>query len=194
MNFIKKFEKYFEEGDYKKQLTNLFIILIISCIILVFISSFNENEGYNQNNDSNSLNVSNENYSSTKFDYSTTLESKLENILSQIKGAGKVKVMVTINDSIERIPAINTNKTQEKTIERDSEGGTREITRDEVSQQVVTENNNSMAIIKEVNPQINGVIVVAEGAEDINVKEKLYNAVKTVLGISGNKVEVYSSK
>ena len=36
--------------------------------------------------------------------------------------------------------------------------------------------------------------MIAEGAGDLEVKERLYEAVKTVLGIPGNKVEVYASK
>ncbi len=60
--------------------------------------------------------------------------------------------------------------------------------------QVVTNSEGGMIVLKEIKPKVKGVIVVAQGAEDIEVKEMLYEAVKTVLGISGNRVEVYSSK
>ena len=102
--------------------------------------------------------------------------------------------MVNLEDTAERIPAFNTTTINENTNENDSGGGAREVMREDLKQEVVTANGDSMMIIKEVKPNVKGVIVVAEGAEDILVKEKLYSAVKTVLGIAGNKVEVYSSK
>ena len=82
----------------------------------------------------------------------------------------------------------------ENTNEKDSGGGVREVIREDLKREIVTDNDKSLMIIKEVRPNVRGVIVVAEGAEDILIKEQLYSAVKTVLGIQGNKVEVYSSK
>lgn len=127
-------------------------------------------------------------------DYAYELEKKLEKILGQIKGAGKVNVMVTLDETTEKIPAVNKTENQEKTNEEDSQGGVREIKREDSSVQVVTKGNDgSILVLKEIKPKVKGVIVVAEGAYDIEVKEQLYEAVKTALGISGNKVEVYSS-
>lgn len=47
-------------------------------------------------------------------------------------------------------------------------------------------------MLREIKPQVRGVIVVAEGAEDIEVKMRLYDAVKTVLQVSGDRVQVYA--
>ena len=54
--------------------------------------------------------------------------------------------------------------------------------------------SDEVVVLKEVKPNIRGVIVVAEGAEDIRVLEALYEAVKTVLGVSGNRVQIFPSK
>jgi stage III sporulation protein AG len=124
----------------------------------------------------------------------TILERKLENILSQIKGAGEVNVMITLQNTTEKVPAVNTTKNQENTSEKDSQGGVRETLKEDTVYEIVTkENEDSFITLKEINPEVNGVIVVAQGADDAVVKEKLYEAVKTVLGISGSKVDVYSS-
>ena len=112
----------------------------------------------------------------------------------ELKGVGKVKVMITLEDTIEKIPAFNTNKNSETTSEIDSQGGTREIVREDMSIQTLTSSEGGLMVLKEIKPTVRGVIVIAEGAEDLEIKEMLYEAVKTVLGISGNKVEVYSSK
>lgn len=132
--------------------------------------------------------------SSSEQDYGSLLEVKLEDALSQLKGVNKVKVMITLEDTVEKIPAFNTTKNNETTNEIDSQGGTREIIRDDMTIQVVTSNEGGLVVLKEIKPTVKGVIVIADGAEDIEIKEMLYEAVKTVLGIPGNKVEVYSSK
>jgi stage III sporulation protein AG len=58
----------------------------------------------------------------------------------------------------------------------------------------VVNTSNDVVVLKEVKPSIKGVIVVAEGAEDLVVLETLYEAVKTVLGVAGNKVQIFPSK
>jgi len=133
--------------------------------------------------------------SSIKQEYGEYLEKRLASILKKLNGVGEVDVMVTFEDSKESIPASNTTKTVETTKEVDAEGGTREVNREDVNIQMVSSTDNeALVVLKEINPTVKGVIVVAEGAEDGIVLEKLYEAVKTVLGISGNKVQVYSSK
>ena len=50
---------------------------------------------------------------------------------------------------------------------------------------------NEPIVLTEVQPLVRGVIVVAEGAEDIAVKLNLQYAVKTVLGIDDDCIEVF---
>ena len=190
--FFDWIKKYLEKVNNKELMRNLFIILIIGIILIIIADIFiKEKKGVNQN-----LKLENEvkNPTNTETDYGTVLENKLEDVLSQLKGVGSVKVMITLEDTIEKIPAFNTTKNNETTNELDSQGGTREIIREDTTIQVVTGSEGSLMVLKEIKPTIKGVIVIAEGAEDLEVKERLYEAVKTVLGISGSKVEVYASK
>ncbi|MCF6464248.1 stage III sporulation protein AG [Clostridium sp. Cult1] len=190
--FFDWIKKYLEKVNNKELMRNLFIILIIGIILIIIADIFiKEKKGVNQN-----LKLENEvkNPTNTETDYGTVLENKLEDVLSQLKGVGSVKVMITLEDTIEKIPAFNTTKNNETTNELDSQGGTREIIREDTTIQVVTGSEGSLIVLKEIKPTIKGVIVIAEGAEDLEVKERLYEAVKTVLGISGSKVEVYASK
>jgi stage III sporulation protein AG len=190
--FIARIKKYLEEVNNKKFMLNLFIILIIGIILLIVANIFLE-----QKKDTEkaleSENIIN-NPMINDLDYGSLLEKKLEEILSQLKGVGKVKAMITLEDTVEKIPAFNTTKNSETTNEIDSQGGTREIVREDMTIQVVTGNEGSPIVLKEIRPTVKGVIVIAEGAEDLEIKEMLYEAVKTVLGVASNKVEVYSSK
>jgi stage III sporulation protein AG len=197
MHIKEKIKELIEKATNKQFINNLAIILIIGIMILITTSIFIDNRKVKETDDSG-IDIAEKNNKAINYfsdDYATFLEQKLERILSQIKGVGKVKVMITLEDTTEKIPAINSTTNSEKTNEKDSQGGTRETIREDSSEQVVIKGNDGSAIIiKEIKPKIKGAIVVAEGAEDAQVKEKLYQAVKTVLDLSGNKVEIYSSK
>lgn len=189
---IERIKEYLNKLDNKELIRNLFILLIIGIILIiladVFIQGNNDDisNSYSENEYKNSL--------MEEKDYALILEEKLEDILSQLKGVGSVKVMITLEDTVEKVPAFNTTTNNETTNEIDSQGGTREIVREDMTIQVVTNTEGSVIVLKEIKPTVKGVIVIAEGAEDLEVKEKLYEAVKTVLGIPGNKVEIYASK
>ena len=47
-------------------------------------------------------------------------------------------------------------------------------------------------IVREDLPQVRGVVVVAKGAGNIGVRQKLLSAACTLLGVSQDKVEVLS--
>ncbi len=121
-------------------------------------------------------------------------EERLKKVLSAIKGAGEVEVMISYKSSKEIIPAMNTVESHTQTEETDSNGGVRKITQTDTNTQPVslsTQSGTQPLITKEIEPEIQGVIVVAEGADDFRVKIELLNAVQTVLGLKANQVEVF---
>lgn len=190
---VDRIKKHLEKMNNKKFINNLIIILLISIIFLIVANIFLGSKTKNTNI-TNDGTIKEVDYN-LESDYSVYLEKKLVDILSKLNGVGKVSVMVTLENSIEKITAANTTKTTENTTENDSEGGTREVHREDSTTQVLTRGNDgSLLVVKEIKPTVQGVIVVAEGADDPEIKEMLYDAVKTVLGIKGNKVQVYSSK
>ncbi|MGN9164145.1 sporulation stage III protein AG [Tissierellaceae bacterium HCP3S3_D8] len=190
-DLINRIKKYLEDTNNRKTINNLFIILIVAIILLIFLNGMTSSK---KKDDSSVIKEGKKEYTNVaESDYSIILENKLSNILSKLKGVGEVHVMITLEDSQEKVPATNKNKMTETTSETDSEGGKREITReDEVTQLINL--SNDVIILKEINPNIKGVIVVAEGADNGVVLETIYEAVKTVLGVSANKVQVFSSK
>lgn len=187
---IKRIKKHLEELNNKKFINNLFIILLLSVIVLIGVSIFTDKKEVANLPVREAIKET-----AIEDDYSEYLEDKLAAILMKLKGVGEVDVMITLEESIESVPASNTTKTVETTKEKDAEGGTREVNREDTNIQIVNSSiDEALVVLKEVNPTVKGVIVVAEGAEDLIILERLYEAVKTVLGISGNKVQVYSSK
>lgn len=193
MKLEKHINMLFKKISSNKRYTNLAIVISIGIMLLIGISIFFESE--ESIKDINNIKPGEKNKEIYEEDYSNEIEIKLKKILSEMKGVGDVEVMVTLLETVENIPATNSTKNKEVTKENDSEGGTRDVMREESNEQIVMNGDGGeMITIKEVKPEIKGVIIAAEGANDIRIKETIYNAVKTVLGISGNKVEVYVKK
>ena len=114
------------------------------------------------------------------------MEQKLMDTLSCVRGAGKVKVMITYETGNEIVPAMNTDITSSVSVSGENQ------TRTESSSPVTTYQNgeNEAIVLMEREPTVRGVIVVAQGAADISVRLKLQAAVQAVLGIEADKVEV----
>ncbi len=120
----------------------------------------------------------------TTLEYTNILESKLEEVLSQIKGAGNVKVMITLDGSPELVYA---GDTSEKT--SSSQSGT--TTTSSSSPIIIdTKNGSTPLVLTEKLPKVKGVIVVSTGAQDISIKLDILNSVSTLLDISTDKINV----
>ena len=60
---------------------------------------------------------------------------------------------------------------------------------------MVEENGTSKPVIlMELAPEIEGVIVVAGGADDVNVKLNIYKLLQAILSISSDKIQVFAGK
>ncbi|MFU0801218.1 MAG: Stage III sporulation protein AG [Xylanivirga thermophila] len=193
-----------KNSSFKKLLTKIkgiknieivIAILIMAVIIAIFTSSintssYNINDKHKDQNTTKQTSIENQNIQNPIVEQEIRLQEKL----SAIKGAGKVEVMITYKSSKEVITATNTMESNTTTQEEDSNGGNRKVTQSDINSQAVTMNDGNGAkplIIKELEPEIKGVIVIAEGANDINVKMQLLRAVQTVLGVNADQVDVF---
>lgn len=185
---MKKFNELFNDTE-KKKLKPLIFLAGICILALIAISVMPDGK-------EEEANVSTDPEVKTSASASEAekenLEGKLTTILSKINGAGDVDVMITFQSSEEIVPAYNSNTTTETTKEQDSSGGERTTTSSTQNKTMITSNSNEPVILKTSEAEIKGVIVVASGANDPNVKELLYDAVKTSLQVSGHQVEIYA--
>ena len=167
--------------DFKKlgKLKTLIIIFVLLVVALI-LYNFSGFDAISTNNDSKDIGYT------TSLEYIKEIESKLKDVVGGIKGAGNVKVMISINSSPELKVAENI---EEKTITTSSGTTTTIITEPII---VDKSGEDSPLILKETLPSINGVIVVSSGANDVKVKLDIINAVSTVLGIDLNKIEVFA--
>ncbi len=197
MSFFNKFKENIENMDLKKVILNLVAIIIFCSILLISWSSFFPEEEKTIN-DNRELVTTFANKNEDIMDYKDSLDIQLEKILEQIDGVGQVDVMITYETSAEVVPAMNVTKSTQTTEESDRQGGTRIISQENTSENIVTVSSsdykNSPIVIKEIKPVVRGVIVVAEGASDPVIKNNLIDAVTTVFQVKSNKVKVYEKK
>ena len=119
-----------------------------------------------------------ENYTGETEKYVANLENKLSETLSKINGADKVSVVITVGSGITSDIAKD-----EKTVKDGDKTTT-------TSAPVLV--GGKPIVLKEVYPEITGVVIVAKGADNINVKMALLDAVTTALGIPCDRIKILS--
>jgi stage III sporulation protein AG len=198
MDIKKFFEKYCKNS--KKFIINMVILLLCGVLLILIgdITSSLNSDKKKSANVKNSVQVNtNAEVIATSSSYEERVKKELSETLLQIAGVGKVSVMIYFEGGSESIPAMNINDTNKKIEEKDNQGGIRTTTESNKNQNIVVVSEgggNKPFIIKQVNPSIGGVIVVAEGADNAEIRERLHNAVKTVLNIPANRVSVMPMK
>ncbi|HAZ37344.1 MAG TPA: stage III sporulation protein AG [Clostridiaceae bacterium] len=190
-------EKYLKKNTNKKAMMNLVIVLLIGVLLILIGNITNTLKSDRiKSADKTVVEVASNNVSvnSNSVGYEEKIKKDLTDTLSMIEGVGKVQVMIYFDGGSEFVIAYNVNDSVKKTEEKDNQGGTRIINENVNNHNTVIVNESGGSkpfITKQINPSIGGVIVVAEGAEKPEIKERIQNAVKTVLNIPPHKVSVF---
>ncbi len=152
---MKLINKFF--GD-KSGIYLIYILLAIGVLLIVCAGSFSGSEKEPE---------------AVLPEVTKTLEDRLSSILSSIKGAGQVDVLIVYkNDG-------------EKSFKSDSDGKNQKTV-------ILNKQGEEEALVTETTaPQIRGVLIVADGAGKLSVKESLIKSAEIALGIAPHKIVVY---
>lgn len=171
------------------------LVILLLCGVLLLIIAFPVNTG-NQNNTDEMAEKSAEAVDS--YSYARYLEQHLEEILSQVKGAGEVRVMITLTDSGERIVEKDTESTTETVKEEDSQGGSRTTMNDSRSETSVYNSGSGESlssggepyVTKEKTPVVGGIIVIADGGDNGVVVQNITEAIQALFDVDTHKIKV----
>ena len=180
----------------KKKIENLVVLIVILIVTVVAINYiWSDKKDTDGSSDKDSVKKSTEIVQVNSDISQDDLEIKLENILKKISGVGNVKVMLTYSESSILKPIYNEDSSVSNTNETDSSGGTRTVTETDSKKEVVYKDNNDGSkepLTQSISsPKIEGAIVVAVGAEDVNVKASIVQAVEAATGLATHKIQVF---
>lgn len=195
-----KFNKE-SEGNNKRKIENLVVFLVLLIITIIAINTIwgDKNEevkkddnksSYKQLAESIDNNIDSNNQQLTEYN----LEQSLEDILSKISGVGKVEVLVTYSETSEVVAMYNEKQTASNTEETDTNGGVRKIEETDTNKEIIYEEINGQKTPitqKVVMPKIEGAIITAEGAGNVNVKTNIIQAVSAATGLSTYRIQVF---
>lgn len=188
-----KINQFFKgNGNNKKKIENLsfFLIILVVTVIAINVIWKDESSEKKENNTDTSKKLA---YSEEKTPVENDLESRLEDILSNIYGVGKVKVLITYNETEELIPIYNKKDKKSTTNEVDSSGGTRVVEESDTSEEVVYQ-NEEIITQKTISPKIEGAIITAQGANNLMVKTNIIQAVEAATGLATHKIQVFEKQ
>ena len=135
----------------------------------------------------------NEGAENAEEEYAGYLEQRLTETLSRISDVGKVKVMITLKSSSELVVEKEQPVKRSTTNESDSQGGSRIVSQMETEENTVYRTEGSASepyVIKTLPPQVEGVVVVAEGAGNGTVNRTIVEIVQALFGVEAHKVKV----
>lgn len=118
------------------------------------------------------------------------VEEHLKKILSRISGVGEVEVLITYADSGRLIVEKDEAQSEELIRETDSSGGNRTTTTTENKRETVYGSAEQPYVVQELSPQVEGVLVVAQGAGNASVKRQIMETIKALFGLESHKISI----
>ena len=123
------------------------------------------------------------------------LERQLKKVLSAMEGVGEVEVMITQESSSELVLQVDEKKTEDILREEDGEGGVKDSTQSEYTKETVLIGTaDGPYVIKEINPQVSGVLILVRGAGSAAVKNEICEAVEALFNLPIHKIKVLEAE
>lgn len=167
----KKLQNIIETIGMKKIL--LLLALGICLMVLSFPSSKKNNDQETEEETADSTDA-----------YVKKQEARLVKALKQVDGVGKVKVMITVKSSTEAV--INKDTPYEESTSEDEKS----VKEDEETILVEEDGKKVPYVVKRLEPEVEGVVVVAQGGGNDIVNQNIVDAVSVLFHISSYKVKV----
>lgn len=125
--------------------------------------------------------------------YTSQMERKLEQVLGQVAGVGEAKVMITLKSTAEKVIEKDGENTNQSVEEEDAQGGVR-TTKDNNKKEITIYEGGSEEqkpyVKKEMTPEIEGVIVIAEGGGNPTTVQNITEAVLALFDVDTHKIKI----
>ena len=170
----------------KKQLLILLLVGVLLMVIVLPVPGRKE--------DTQEKNYDTAQSAEDNSGYEAYLEEKTAHALEHVEGVGKVEVMITLKSGAQKIIEKDQQSSSQTTEEEDSQGGTRtsnDISSDKTSiYEQNSDGSQSPYVSKELSPEIEGVIVIADGGDNAVVVKDITEAVQALFGVEAHKIKI----
>lgn len=174
-----------------KKLVNVIVLIIVGIIALIGMGSCGNDGGNATLPTLDDARLSN-------FDineYRRMLERDISEALSQMYGAGEVRITISLENSGERVLATDRQANEERNREGE-DGAGRDIHRITLDDRIVLHGRNEQIpiVLSESAPRVAGALIVAEGASDERIRRELHIAARAVLGAPAHRIQVVAGE
>ncbi len=159
-------------ADMNKKTVIFFIALLVGAALILVAPSFAEKRSIKSSE--NELER-----------YINETEARLKNTVSAIKGAGKTEVFISVENTFETVYASNASID-----ESGDEASKSKTTQKELAYSTSKDMGEVPVVVKQICPEISGVLVVCEGGSEKIIRNEIINAVSTAVGIPTSKIYV----
>lgn len=207
--YKEKIEALLQKGKLRKDQCLILVLGgILLCVIALPVDNPKSGFGFSKSGLSNSTSATiteNTDLEQTSTypeggaeDYGTYWEKKLEESLSNIEGAGKVQVLITLKESEGKVVEKDGKEQRTDTGEQDAAGGTRSVTDSTIEKSTIyttdSRGENVPYVIKTTAPVVSGVVVITQGADNLIVRENIIDAIQVLFDIDTNNIRVVKMK
>ena len=126
--------------------------------------------------------------------YERQQEARLKEVLEKVEGVGRVEVMITLRASSEKVVEKDVPSRSQSVEEGDAQGGSRTTQENERQETTVYEEGEdgrrTPYIVQELEPKVEGVIVIAQGGGNPEVKQNILEAVQALFPVEAHKIKI----
>lgn len=172
----------------------LLILLLVGILLVVIVIPTSDKKTADITGNADS--PGNTGTSNPNFDeeYEQYLEKRISRTLEYVQGVGKAEVMITLKSSGQKVVEKDQQSSSQTTEEEDSSGGTRSVrdnTTDKTSiYEQSSDGSQSPYVSKELTPEIEGVIVIAQGGDNAVVVQNITEAIQALFGVEAHKIKI----
>ena len=133
----------------------------------------------------------------TATDERENLENQLKRILQQVEGVGMVDVAITLESTGSKTVEKDTpdsSSSSEKSGGGESEKSENRSIQEETVYLEDADGTKTPYVIKETMPEVRGVLVIAQGADDLSIVEEIKEAAMALFHLDAHKIKVMKLK
>ena len=184
------FKSFFKEKKWKTWKKDQWLIVFLAGVLLLVIAIPTGSNKDDSDDTKKMLSQETNDSDKEEWSYETQLEERLEEILRHVEGVGQVQVMITLKDSGEALVEKDVESSSQTTDESD---GTAGVKQQQSSESTVYENQSEDGkpfISKETAPEIEGVLVVAQGGGNAATAHNISEAIQALFNIEVHKIKI----